>query len=357
MKDQNAPSLITVIIPTRNEGIYIDRCLRSVFSADAVSGGMEILVVDGMSTDDTRTILQDWCRREQRLKLLDNPSGIVPSAMNIGIRASRGEWIIRLDAHSEYPTDYFTRCLRVSQATLADNVGGSVVSVGLDETLQGRIVRALTTHWFGVGNSAPRVKNAEGWADTVPFGCYRRSVFEHIGLYDERLVRNQDYELNRRLIKAGGRIWYDPAIRIFYYNRSSLYRLLCQAFATGKWNPWMWSVAPYSFASRHAIPLVFVAALTIAIALFFVNFTLGTLVCAIVLIPYFLLAWAASFSQAARFGFSLLFVLPLLFFTYHIAYGAGSLWGLLLLLIKRTPFQRGSFSSSFEFAKTSSIKD
>jgi hypothetical protein len=119
----------------------------------------------------------------------------------------------------------------------------------------------------------------------------------------------------------------------------------------------MWSVAPYSFASRHAIPLVFVAALTIAIALFFVNFTLGTLVCAIVLIPYFLLAWAASFSQAARFGFSLLFVLPLLFFTYHIAYGAGSLWGLLLLLIKRTPFQRGSFSSSFEFAKTSSIKD
>ena len=143
MKDQNVPALITVIIPTRNEGIYIDRCLRSVFSADAVSGGMEILVVDGMSTDDTRTILQEWCRREQRLKLLDNPSGIVPSAMNIGIRASRGEWIIRLDAHSEYPTDYFTRCLRVSQATLADNVGGSVVSVGLDETLQGRIVRAL----------------------------------------------------------------------------------------------------------------------------------------------------------------------------------------------------------------------
>src|ERR1051325_4056678 len=235
--------LVSILIPTRNEERFIHGCLQSVFSSAPIAGGMEVLVIDGRSTDLTRQIVVEWCRNHPNLRLLDNPAGIVPTAMNIGIRQARGEWIIRLDAHSEYPHDYFIRCLEVSRRTSADNVGGTVSSVALDRGFQGKIVRALTTHWFGVGNSAPRTKLREGWADTVPFGCYRREVFNRIGLYDERLVRNQDYELNRRLIKYGGRIWYDPAIQIFYYNRSTLWGLYEQAFRTGQWNPWMWFVA------------------------------------------------------------------------------------------------------------------
>jgi GT2 family glycosyltransferase len=274
--------------------------------------------------------------------VLDNPLGIVPSAMNIGIRAAQGEWIVRLDAHSEYPADYFVRCLDTSRHTSADNVGGAVISVALNEGVQGKIVSALTTHWFGVGNSAPRTKDREGWADTVPFGCYRREVFDRIGLYDERLVRNQDYELNRRLIKLGGRIWYNPAIRILYYNRSSLGGLFRQAFSTGQWNPWMWFVAPYSFAWRHAVPMAFIGALLCACLMFLVAPGLARVVLNLTLWPYAGLAIAASLQQSSRYGGRLCLLLPFSFFTYHVVYGLGGLWGLCLLLARRAPVQFAS---------------
>ena len=337
-KPNNSP-LVSVIIPARNEASFMDQCLRSVFSADPVAGGFEVLVVDGMSMDGTRQILADWCQKQNNLRVLDNPLGIVPSAMNIGISAARGQWIIRLDAHSEYPADYFVRCLETSRRTSADNVGGAVISVALNESVQGKIVRALTTHWFGVGNSAPRTKAREGWTDTVPFGCYRREVFSRIGLYDERLVRNQDYELNRRLLKTGGRIWYDPAIQILYYNQSSLRGLFRQAFGTGQWNPWMWFVAPYSFAWRHAVPTAFVGALLFASLLFLMTPSVASTLFTAMLIPYLLLALSASFHQASRYGACVFLTLPGLFFSYHVIYGLGGLWGLCLLLTRRSPVQ------------------
>jgi len=339
MNNASDSPLISAVIPTLNEASFIDRCLRSVFSTDPVPGGLEVLVIDGMSTDSTRQILKDWCQKQPNLRVLDNPLGIVPCAMNIGIRAARGQWIVRLDAHSEYPADYFVRCLDTSRRTSADNVGGAVISIALDEGVQGKIVRALTTHWFGVGNSAPRTKTAEGWADTVPFGCYRREVFARIGLYDERLVRNQDYELNRRLIKFGGRIWYDPLIRIFYYNRSSLRELFRQAFRTGQWNPWMWIVAPYSFAWRHAVPMAFVATLLCMYSLFLVVPALAITVLNLMLWPYAGLAIVASWQQSSRYGGWLFIPLPFCFLSYHIVYGLGGLWGLCLLLGRRSPVQ------------------
>ena len=339
MNNGNDSPLISVIIPTRNEASFIDRCLHSVFSTDPVPGALEVLVVDGMSTDGTRQILADWCQRQPNLRVLDNPLGIVPSAMNIGIRAARGEWIIRVDAHSEYPDDYFNRCIDTSRRTGADNVGGAVTTLVQDESLQGRIVQALTTHSFGVGNSAFRTGAREGWADTVPFGCYRRDVFARVGLYDERLVRNQDYELNRRLLKKGGRIWYNPAIQIFYHNQSSLRGLFRQAFTTGQWNPWMWFIAPYSFAWRHAVPMTFVGGLLFASLLSLMTPSVASAIFFVMLIPYLLLALSASCYQASRYGALVFFALPGLFFGYHLIYGLGGLWGLCLLLIKRAPVQ------------------
>lgn len=342
MNDGNAP-LVSVIIPTRNEASFIDRCLHSVFSTDPVPGALEVLVVDGMSTDGTRQILADWCQRQPNLRVLDNPLEIVPSAMNIGIRAARGEWIIRVDAHSEYPDDYFNRCLDTSRRTGADNVGGIVIPVSRHETIQEKLVQALTTHWFGVGNSAFRTATSAGWVDTVPFGCYRRNVFARIGFYDERLVRNQDYELNRRLIKRGGRIWCDPSIQIFYYNQSSIRGLFRQAFSTGQWNPWMWFIAPYSFTWRHVAPMTFVGALLFASLLLLMVPSVASIILAVILIPYLLLALSASLQQARRYGAVIFMALFFLFFTYHLVYGLGALWGLGLLLIKRAPVQLSAY--------------
>jgi glycosyltransferase involved in cell wall biosynthesis len=327
-------------MPTRNEVGFIDKCLDSIFSADFPPEDMEVLVVDGMSDDGTREKLDVWAKKQLNLRVLNNPSRVVPAAMNIGIRAARGQFIVRLDAHSEYPTNYFRLCLETICRTGADNVGGVITSLSRGSNAGGKLVQALTTHRFGVGNSGFRIGTHEGWADTVPYGCYRREIFEAIGLYDERLVRNQDYEINRRLIKRGGRIWLNPAIQVRYYNQDSLSGLLQQAFVTSQWNLWMWFVAPYSFAWRHAIPSGFVAALLSALLGLLFSTSIAATSLAFILLPYSVVALLASFQQAHRQGLWMVLFLPFLFLAYHLTYGFGGLRGLWLLTVRKSPIQR-----------------
>jgi hypothetical protein len=200
-------------------------------------------------------------------------------------------------------------------------------------------VQALSTSRFGVGGARFRVGGGEGPADTVAFGCFRREVFGDVGLFDERLVRNQDYEFNRRLAAAGKRIWFDPVIKAEYYNQATLGGLFKQAFGTGKWNPWMWFVAPYAFAARHVVPGLFVVSLLIALGLA-VFAPWGLLALVILLTPYVFLALLSSFQQSLRYGPILLPFLPPLFFAYHVSYGLGTLWGALRLLFGATPVQK-----------------
>lgn len=339
MSDANPSPVVSVIIPVRNEAHFIDRCLHSVLAAEPVTGGMEIMVIDGMSDDGTRKILADWCRRYPDLQFLDNPRRIVPTAMNIGIRAARGQWIVRVDAHAEYPPDYFKRCLETSRRTGRDNVGGSIVVPPDDGSRRARLMQAFTTHRFGVGNSRFRTEASEGEADTVPYGCYRREVFERIGFYDERLVRNQDYELNCRLRQAGGSIWYDPAIRIFYYHERTLTAMFRKAFVNGQWHPWTWYVAPYAFAWRHAAPTGFVTIVLGAFSLSFIQPLFGELALWLLVWPYFLIGLAASLQQSRHYGLWMLPCLPFLFWAYHLIYGLGGLWGMCVLGMRRAPVQ------------------
>lgn len=335
----NGGPTVSIIIPCRNELTFVERCLSSVLAFEPVPGGCEVIVVDGGSTDGTRAVLSRWQAAHPQIRLLDNPARIVPVAMNLGIGAARGRLILRLDMHAEYPPDYMRRCFEVSERTGADNVGGVVITLSRDSTPQGRMVQALTTHRFGVGNAGFRVGAQEGAADTVPYGCFRRATFERVGRYDERLVRNQDYELNRRLLAAGGTIWCDPAIQVRYFNQNTLRGLLRQAVFTGQWNPWMWYLAPYSFAPRHAVPAAFVLGLGGASGLAALGRP-GRMLLALVLLPYFMLAAAAAWQQSWRYGPWMLPVLPLLFFAYHLAYGVGVLRGAFALLRGRAPIQR-----------------
>lgn len=332
---------VSIIIPCRNEIGFIDGCLRSVFAFEPVASGFEVLVVDGGSTDGTREVLGRWQRTEETLRVLDNPAQIVPTAMNIGIAAARGHLILRLDMHAEYPPDYLRRCVEASGRTGADNVGGVFVTLTRDMTPEGLLVRALTTHRFGVGNASFRVDAQEGPADTVPYGCFRRTLFARIGLYDERLVRNQDYELNRRLLAAGGRVWCDPTIKVRYFNQQTLRGLLGQAVFTGRWNPWMWYLAPYTFAARHAVPAIFVLGLVVSSGLACLGWP-GRLLLALILSPYSLLACISSWQQARRHGTWMLPLLPVLFCAYHIAYGIGILSGVLALIQGQAPVQGGA---------------
>src|SRR6516225_5643108 len=200
-------TFVSVVMPVRNEEAYIEASLRSLVHQSFPPGCYEIIVVDGRSSDRTREIVEEICQTAPQVRLLDNPAGIVPAAMNIGIRAARGEVIIRADGHNVYPCDYAKNCVACLDQTGADNVGGPWITAAADDSFSARLVAAILSNPFGVGDSKFRTGKAEGFVDTVPFGAFRREVFERVGLYNEKLVRNQDNELNSRIREAGGKIY------------------------------------------------------------------------------------------------------------------------------------------------------
>jgi glycosyltransferase involved in cell wall biosynthesis len=336
--------VVSIVIPCYQERDFIRDCLESVrrfvIPADV---GYEILVVDGISADGTRAIIEEMSRSDKRIRLIDNPRRIQSVGLNIGIRQSVGSYIVRLDAHSRYPAEYLSSLLETALRTGADNVGGICVTEARGTGYGAAVVQALTTHKFGVGNSGFRVAAPEGEADTVPYGCFRRDVFERLGLFDERLVRCQDYELNRRIRAAGGRIWLNPAIRVHYYQQGTLSKFLRkQILLEAPYNPYMWFLAPYSFAARHAVTGIF--ALGILGGLVLSPFSsVVRIIFLSVLGIYALLSLGAAAQQAWRFRQPLhLFVLPIAFFLYHFLHGLGVLAGIGLLLARRAPVQRAT---------------
>jgi len=337
----NNPTLnpsVSIIIPCRNEVAFIEKCLKSIFLFDPVPGGFEVLVVDGMSEDGTRDILHRWQKEQPNLRLLNNPHTIVPTALNIGLKEAKGDWIVRLDVHSEYPKNYLRLCIETSIRTGADNVGGLCITRPRNDTRSAHLVMSITTHRFGVGNADFRLDAGEGYTDTVPYGCYRREVFHHLGFFDERLVRNQDYEFNRRIVRGGGKIWRHPGIHVHYYNQGSLRDLFRQAFITGCWNPWMWYLAPYAVSLRHCIPAVFVLGI-LGTSIYALFSTLGLVSFFIVMGSYFLFVLKAAIDQSRQYGWWQLPVLPFLFLTYHVSYGLGILKGWLQLMLRKSPVQ------------------
>jgi len=218
--------LVSVIVPCRDEERYIARCLDSILANDYPSARLEVLVVDGRSEDGTRDILARYAARHDTIRVLDNPRRITPTAMNIGIRAAQGEVIMRLDAHAVFPPTYIAQLVSALLVTGADGVGGAIVTLPADGTPTARAIALALSHPLGVGNSYFRIgAAAPRWVDHVPFGCYRREVFERIGLFDEELVRSQDGEFSFRLRKHGGRILLLPSAVAQYYARNSLPQL------------------------------------------------------------------------------------------------------------------------------------
>jgi succinoglycan biosynthesis protein ExoA len=335
-------SMITILIPCRNEENYIRPCLESVLAFELPPGGqIEILVLDGRSTDRTRTLVDEIAARDARIRWLDN-TGITQScALNLGISRARGQWIMRLDAHTQYPSDYLARCYATAVSTSAANVGGVCATQPGGFTYQAQLVQALTTHKFGVGDSGFRTGASEGPRDTVPFGFFRRELFAAIGLFDERLVRAQDYEFNRRIKASGGVVWLNPAIHSFYYNQPTLgafYRK--QLLQEAPYNAYLWYLAPYAFAPRHAITGVFTLGVLGGLALSPLTPWIAWPFAA-VLTLYALLALASAAQQAVRYrSFLHVFCLPPCFFLYHFIHGFGVLTGLLRLLTRTAPVQK-----------------
>jgi glycosyltransferase involved in cell wall biosynthesis len=328
----NRPRAVTIIIPMRNEERFVDVCLASVLEQLEDLPRCEVLCVDGASTDRTRQTVQEYAARDSRVSLVSNPSQIVPTGMNAAIRRARGDVIIRLDCHARYAPDYLQKCIEVLARTGADNVGGYVRTLPAKESRIGRAIATATCSRFGVGGATFRMGGDEQEVDTVPFGCFRRDVFEHYGMYDERLVRNQDIELNSRIRKGGGRIIISPLIRSTYYTRSTFEGLRQQAFNNGLWNPYTLYLVGGGLRLRHFVPLGFVGSLLV--------FALGGLVfrplwllLGLESLAYVVAAAVVAVSASRKAETSAWLVLAA-FMQLHIAYGIGSLWGALTAPIK-----------------------
>ena len=321
--------VVSVIAPCRNEAAFIEKAVATILENDYPSQLIEVLVVDGMSTDGTREIVQRIAEQDSRVRLLNNERKIVPSAMNIGIRASRGEYIVRVDCHSTFAPDYISKCVEVSQRTGADNVGGYIETLpGANTAVAGAIARATSSR-FGVGNSVFRLSGPEQQVDTVPFGTYRRDIFDRIGLYDERLVRNQDIELNSRIRKAGGSIIISPEIKLGYYNRATYRGLWQQSFNNGLWNPYTIWLIGGGLSVRHFVPLFFVLGLIgLAAAAFLWRPAALILAGYILLYVSVALFFSVRESRIKNQSSGTASALSILwsFAVLHTAYGLGSLW-------------------------------
>lgn len=258
--------MLSVICPLYNEKKYVEHCVESILRQDYPADDLEVLFVDGMSTDGTRNILQQYCNDYQHFRMIDNPNRIVPHAMNTAIREAKGDVILRLDMHAEYAPNYFSTLTRKLHELNADNVGCVWKTEVLNKTPKSLAIKAVLQSPLGVGNSTFRIGTDRVMeVDTVPFGCFRRDVFEKYGYYDERLTRNQDIELNKRIAAGGGKILLLPAALCTYFARESFSAIARNNYQNGLWNLLLVRMK-HNFSSlslRHFIPLVFLLSLII----------------------------------------------------------------------------------------------
>ncbi|MFN8009002.1 MAG: glycosyltransferase family 2 protein [Terriglobia bacterium] len=321
---------VTVVIPIRNEERRIAECLESLIDQSYPHDRMEILLMDGHSVDQTRLVAKKFCERYPFIRLMDNPKKIVPVALNLGIHAASGEIIIRMDAHTYYDRDYVAKCVETLMRFDAQNVGGPIQTLPGNETPIAKAIALATSHPFGVGNSKFRTESKAQYVDTVPFGAFRRSLFEEIGYFNEKLERNQDIEFNSRIIQAGGRIFLNPEIKSFYYNQSTLRGLWRHNFKNGLWNIFTFSLNRGSLSWRHFVPLVFILSL-LTMLILSLGSRWGIAGFVLILLSYLFASSYFSFRIATSWTLSMILLLPLVFATLHFSYGFGSLVGLVRL--------------------------
>ena len=319
---------VSVIVPMRNEEKYIGQCLNSLSNQDYDHDCYEILVLDGKSTDNSWQIVEQKVCHSDRVRLLTNPHQTTPHAFNRGIQEARGDLCIIFSAHAYAAPDFISKSVYYIRATGADCVGGRVDMRGENDLA--RAVAKAVASAFGMGNVYFRSSNRPGFVDTVSYCTYRKEIFEHIGLFDVELIRNQDYELNYRVRKAGGQIFFAPDIEVSYYSRSSWRRLIKQYFQYGFWKVRTVQKHPGSIKLRHIIPPIFVEGVLLTMFGGFLWWPLWIALGAI-LGSYVLVALFFSLRIAAKEGGEFFFLLPLVFAIMHFCWGTGFIWGVLTL--------------------------
>ena len=322
---------VSIIIPCFNEEKHIASLLDGILSQGYPLDDLEVVIADGFSTDQTRIRIAEYqlTHPELKLHLVDNQLRTIPSGLNTAIKASKGTFIIRLDAHSIPQPFYIQRCIEALKSGKGDNVGGIWLVRPAENNWIAESIAAAGSHPLGVGDANYRISTSAGYVDTVPFGAYRRDLVERIGLYDESLLSNEDYEFNSRIRKSGGKVWLDPEIRSVYFARGSYSSLARQYWRYGFWKVQMLRRYPETIRYRQALPPLFVGGMALLLLLspflkiafnFFILFALIYLLTLLI---------AAVVYSLQKKNLNFIIGLPLAISIMHFCWGGGFWWSLL----------------------------
>lgn len=324
---RNAKPFISIIMPVYNEEPFIHRSLGALLEQSYPKELMEIIIADGMSSDNTRAIITQISNASNTpILLIDNPERVATKGINLAIAKAIGEIIIQVDGHCQIDRNYVANCVKHLQEDEAECVGGPIETVG--ETFRAKAIATAMSSTFGVGRSAFRtVNNREMYVDIVPFPSYKREILERVGAFNEEFLCNHDDEYNYRLRKLGGRILLSPNIRSRYYSRNTFKELWQQYFLYGCWKVRVLQLHPKQMSLRQFVPLGFVSTIIgLALASLFSITAQNALLTILVL--YILANLAATFNATRKTEIKLFPFVFLSFFILHFSYGLGFIYGL-----------------------------
>lgn len=317
---------ISALIVTRNEKEYIEKSLVSLIAQTYPKDRYEILIIDGMSNDGTREIIQRIRIQYQdniQIQMLDNPKYLLASGWNIGIKKSQGDYVVRIDAHAKVSSDFLQKNVDTIIAFGdAVCVGGRLITKSNDND----IVSLVLSSPFGVGNSSFRVSDKAGYVDTAVYGLYKKEIFDIVGYFNESYERNQDIELHSRIRKYGGKFYFNPEIESTYYARNTVKKMLKQANENGKWNMVLLKNRESALSVRHLVPFVFVMFLLVSSISGVKEKRIWKVELGVIILHLFC-GLAAAVKKTKRLKD--IIRMPFLFIALHIAYGIGYLSGIL----------------------------
>lgn len=325
---------VSLVVPLYNEEQYIEGFIDSILVQEYDFNNIEVLFIDGNSKDKTVEIINERLKSSMiNYKVLNNSKKITPISLNMGIRKAQNDIIIRLDAHSQYPSNYIERCVYYINHTDADNVGCPIKTES-NGTIGNAIASVLSSK-FGVGNSSFRTDKTSGYVDTVPFGTFYKALFEKIGYFDERLERNQDIEMNRRILKNGGKIYMFNDIQLTYHPRDTIEKLIKMAFMNGKWNLYTSYIVPGTLRLRHFIPFAFFLSLIVGMISIILKIGWIKVLFGIEIIAYSILNLLFSLKGGKQKPFGEKLLCLIIYPIFHVTYGIGTFFGIFFILKKR----------------------
>jgi succinoglycan biosynthesis protein ExoA len=320
---------ISVIMPVLNEAAHLEETLRSVLDQDVPDCSLEILIIDGGSNDGTREAVRRYANVYPFVKLIDNPRRKTPMALNIGLRASVGDYVCIFGAHAAYPPDYIRVCMEELKAKHAAGCSGRLITASAGMHLSARLAAWCIAHRFTSSRSSVRT-HPGGYVDTIPFPVMDKQILLAAGGYDERLDRNQDNDMNQRLRACGHKLYLTPRTQATYYARPGVKSLLDYAYNTGWWNGTTVRLSFAAMSLRHFVPLAFVLVLLVlgcvAIYSFSVRHSpgIGLVLLGVIVAAHFLIGTWAGIETALRERSAAALLIPPLILAFHLAYGAGT---------------------------------